>query len=168
MTSYKFDPIKGEMVLVGKGDKGETGETGATGAAGTNGTDGASFVWEAAYVAETSYAVNDVVSYNGSSYICKFASTGNLPTNTTYWDLMAQKGADGAGAVESVNSMTGAVTLDSDDIDDTGKTHKFIPLNIDGDLEPGQDMVFADFQMKDSADTIHTLTIQTDGSILLS
>lgn len=123
---YKFDIIRGELVLVAQGEKGDTGETGATGANGTNGTDGAdgiSFIWEDAYVAETTYAPNDVVSYNGSSYICILASTGNLPTNTTYWALMAQAGA---GAVTSVNGADGVVVLDSDDIDDTDKNHLFV------------------------------------------
>jgi hypothetical protein len=46
--------------------------------------------------------VDDAVSYNGSSYICKLASTGNLPTNTTYWDLLAQQGASGSGAGDVV------------------------------------------------------------------
>jgi hypothetical protein len=52
------------------------------------------FNWQGAYAGGTAYAVDDVVSYNGSSYICKLASTGNLPTNTTYWDQMSQKGTD--------------------------------------------------------------------------
>lgn len=34
-------------------------------------------------------------------------------------------GADGAGAVDSVNSQTGAVVLDPDDLDDSATTHKF-------------------------------------------
>jgi hypothetical protein len=63
---------------------------GATGAAGTNGT---SFTWRGAYAGGTTYAVNDVVSYLGSSYICILVSTGNLPTNATYWSLVAQTGA---------------------------------------------------------------------------
>lgn len=52
------------------------------------------FNWLWAYNPATSYVINDAVSYNWSSYICKLASTGNLPTNTTYFDLLAQKGAD--------------------------------------------------------------------------
>ena len=52
------------------------------------------FNWQGAYAGGTAYAVDDVVSYNGSSYICKLASTGNLPTNTTYWDQMSAKGID--------------------------------------------------------------------------
>ncbi len=48
------------------------------------------FKWQGAYNAGTAYTVDDVVSYNGSSYICILASTGNLPTNATYWEQMAQ------------------------------------------------------------------------------
>jgi hypothetical protein len=72
------------------GSTGSTGATGATGPAGLN--------WLGAYAGGTTYAVDDAVSYNGSSYVCKLASTGNLPTNTTYWDILAEKGASGSGA----------------------------------------------------------------------
>ena len=52
------------------------------------------FTWQGAYNSSTAYAVDDIVSYNGSSYVCILASTGNLPTNTTYWNVMAQGGTD--------------------------------------------------------------------------
>ncbi len=48
------------------------------------------FTWKGAYNASTAYAVDDIVSNDGSSYVCILASTGNLPTNTTYWNKMAQ------------------------------------------------------------------------------
>tara|TARA_Y100000385_G_scaffold256506_1_gene283016 strand:- start:4283 stop:5041 length:759 start_codon:yes stop_codon:yes gene_type:complete len=50
--------------------------------------------WKGAYAGGTAYVVDDVVSYSGSSYICKLASTGNLPTNGTYWDQVAAAGTD--------------------------------------------------------------------------
>lgn len=50
------------------------------------------FNWKGAYAGGTAYAVDDVVSYNGSSYVCILASTGNLPTNATYWNVMAEGG----------------------------------------------------------------------------
>jgi len=50
--------------------------------------------WDWAYNAWTTYAINDAVSYDWGSYICILASTGNLPTNWTYWNAMAEKGAD--------------------------------------------------------------------------
>ena len=45
------------------------------------------FNWKGAYNAGTAYAVDDVVSHSGSSYVCILASTGNVPTNTTYWNV---------------------------------------------------------------------------------
>ena len=51
--------------------------------------------WKGAYNSSTAYIVDDVVSYNGSSYVCILASTGNLPTVTTYWNQMSAKGTDG-------------------------------------------------------------------------
>ena len=50
------------------------------------------FNWKGAYAGGTAYVVDDVVSYSGGSYICKLASTGNLPTNGTYWDTLALGG----------------------------------------------------------------------------
>lgn len=46
-----------------------------------------------AYDATETYSMLDLVSYNGSSYIAKKSTTGNLPTNTTYWQLSAYGGS---------------------------------------------------------------------------
>lgn len=35
------------------------------------------------------YLVGESVSYNGSSYVAIQTTTGNLPTDTTYWQLLA-------------------------------------------------------------------------------
>lgn len=48
------------------------------------------FVWQGTYNAATAYVVDDVVYSDGSAYVCILASTGNAPTNTTYWNKMAQ------------------------------------------------------------------------------
>lgn len=42
----------------------------------------------------TSYVVADVVSYQGSSYICRADNNNQLPTNTTYWQVLAEAGAN--------------------------------------------------------------------------
>ena len=39
----------------------------------------------------TAYIKDDAVYYNGSSYICILATTWNLPTNTTYWNILVSK-----------------------------------------------------------------------------
>jgi hypothetical protein len=64
-----------------------------------------SFVWKGAYAGGTAYTIKDVVSYNGASYICKLASTGNLPTNATYWDLMSVAGVDGTDVGTTITTQ---------------------------------------------------------------
>lgn len=39
----------------------------------------------ATYSGATAYVVDDSVVYNGLIYTCILDSTGNLPTNITYW-----------------------------------------------------------------------------------
>ena len=68
------------------------------------------FNWQGAYNGATAYSVDSVVSYNGSSYICKLASTGNLPTNTTYWDQMSAKGTDGTNGTNGTDLTTTLTT----------------------------------------------------------
>lgn len=75
------------------------------GAQGNPGVDGISVVWHGAYDAGHAYIINDAVSYSGSSYICILASTGNLPTNTTYWNVLASKGDSGASAVPGIGEI---------------------------------------------------------------
>lgn len=68
------------------------------------------FVWQGAYNGATAYVADDVVSYNGSSYICILASTGNLPTNTTYWSQMSSKGTDGTNGTNGTDLTTTLTT----------------------------------------------------------
>jgi len=71
------------------------------------------FNWQGAYNGATSYSVDDVVSYNGSSYICKLASTGNLPTNTTYWDQMSSAGTNGTDLTSTLTTQGDIVYRDA-------------------------------------------------------
>ncbi|MFL1672439.1 hypothetical protein [Paenibacillus dendritiformis] len=68
---------------------------------------GDSINWRGDYDSSTSYKKDDAVSYLGSSYICIVDSTGKLPTETSYWNLMSAKGIDGTGA-GTVTSVTSA------------------------------------------------------------
>jgi hypothetical protein len=137
--------------------RGDTGATGATGATGPTGPEGMN--WLGAYDNGTAYVIDDAVSYNGSSYICKLASTGNLPTNTTYWDLFAQKGADGAGAGDvlgpssAVDSNFAAFdTTTGKLIKDSGYTSSsFAQFNVAQSFTAQQ-------TFKEVKDTVHTIT----------
>ena len=66
-----------------------------------------------AYNNGTSYSVGDSVSYNGSSYVCITASTGNLPTDTAYWQLVASKGDTGATGLQGPAGTTDYNELDN-------------------------------------------------------
>jgi hypothetical protein len=100
---------------------------GADGADGTDGYNGTSFSWSAAFDPGTTYPLNYVVSYQGSSYIKVGTETVGdfpLPTDATYWNLMASKGDTGAdgsdaptdriysGEFEAIIDETGTTTFD--------------------------------------------------------
>ena len=47
------------------------------------------FTHKGDYAGGTAYVANDVVYYNGSAYIAKTSTTGNLPTSTTHWNVFS-------------------------------------------------------------------------------
>ena len=51
-------------------------------------------VFQGAYNAGTAYVVDDIVTFEGQSFICILASTGNATSNATYWSKIAKKGDD--------------------------------------------------------------------------
>ena len=62
-----------------------------------------------AFDAGVTYAVGDSVDYLGSSYIMfALATAGTLPTNTTYWEVLANEGATGATGSTGATGATGA------------------------------------------------------------
>jgi hypothetical protein len=64
------------------------------------------FNWKGTYAGATAYKIDDVVEYNGSSYISIQAGTGNLPTDTAYWELMSQKGTNGTDGTDLTSTLT--------------------------------------------------------------
>jgi len=79
------------------------------------------FKWSGTWGSTLTYAVNDVVEYMGSTYIAIASSTNILPTNTSYWNLMAAGGSGGSGPSQSaivagtnMNITSGAINLDND------------------------------------------------------
>lgn len=77
------------------GPQGLTGPQGSTGPAGPTGP--AALVWRDGWAAGTAYVVNDAVTYGGQSFRRKVAGTTAAPpdTDTTNWELLAAKGAQG-------------------------------------------------------------------------
>jgi len=101
------------------GPAGPIGQQGPQGQAGPSGTNGVSFNFRSAFSNAATYAVNDVVTYSGSTYIAIAANQG--PNNTTpdqnsaAWSLMAQQGAagvqgqNGAAGPQGQTGQTGAI-----------------------------------------------------------
>lgn len=64
-------------------------------------------VLRGAYSAATQYSKLDVVTYEGSAYAATQSTKGNAPTNTTYWQMLAD--ATGArAAATAANSAASA------------------------------------------------------------
>ncbi len=102
-----------------KGDKGEVGPqgpqglTGSKGATGAKGATGISMrlkgAWSSsvAYVNDSNYI--DIVTSGGNTYACKVSNTNQAVSNTTYWELIAQKGATGAQGAKGDKGDVGAI-----------------------------------------------------------
>jgi hypothetical protein len=61
--------------------------------------------WKGAYNAGTAYVIDDVVSYNGSSYVCIDATTGNLPTVKKRGNQMSAAGTDGTDVGTTITTQ---------------------------------------------------------------
>lgn len=95
-----------------------------------------SAVWKGTYAGGTSYTIGDFVLYNGSTYTCIANSTGNLPTNGTYWVQVASKGDTGATGSTGATGATGSAGADGSDGDKGGIRYNFSTTTTDSD--PGQ------------------------------
>lgn len=72
-------------------------------------------VWCGDYTTSSNYKVNDVVYFEGSSYVCIKAhgiGTAQLPTNSEYWHLLAKGGA-GTGGISFTTDESLTLTEDN-------------------------------------------------------
>lgn len=86
------------------------------------------------YSPSTTYEILDAVEYEGSSYLCRQTSTGNLPTNKTYWQKLVSAGGvnymtvevyDPSGDVEMAGGIPAYIVAHQPDI--SGKMNKTAP-----------------------------------------
>lgn len=87
---------QGDIGLIGdKGDKGDSGMAGITGIDGAAGADGR-FIWRGDWSSGTKYSINDVIQFEGSSWISTQNHVGVMPQDPSdMWDLVAAKGDEG-------------------------------------------------------------------------
>ena len=80
-----------------------------------------SITWRGTYAGGTAYTPKDAVVYNNASYICIANTTGNLPTDTTYWNVMAAKGVDGTDLTTTLTTQGDIVYRDGSGLQRLGK-----------------------------------------------
>jgi hypothetical protein len=100
-----------------KGDKGDAGVAGPVGPIGPQGVQGGkgdpgdaglSIVWRGAWDSGTTYALNNGVSFNGSSYIAVAPGAGAQPDNSpASWSLLASVGDQGPVGPQGPAGATG-------------------------------------------------------------
>ena len=92
------------------GMQGVPGADGTPGTQGPAGKDGTGFNFRNIFDSSATYAVNDVVTYNGSTYVATVTNHGeNTPDISPKWNLMAQAGAAGAPGPAGQQGPTGAM-----------------------------------------------------------
>ena len=65
------------------------------------------FNWKGAYNSSTSYAVDDVVSSGGNSYVCIQAHSNQAVGNATaYWNIMSSAGTNGTNGTDVGTTIT--------------------------------------------------------------
>lgn len=69
---------------------------------------GPGFTWRGLYSSGATYSVSDIVYYQGSTYRATQTTAGNLPTDSTYWQLFTAKGDTGATGPQGTTGATGA------------------------------------------------------------
>ena len=125
------------------GDQGPTGPSGADGADGAQGPAGADALWnwQGEYDVGPMYQEGDIVTYQGSTYRRNAVGNsvvGEPPTNATYWQIVAQKGADGTadlGNLKIESSTLGTKGADSNSwgnynlyLDPGGESNAYISI----------------------------------------
>jgi len=80
----------------------QKGDTGAQGVQGDKGLN-----WQGTWTSQN-YVTDDAVEYLGSAYVCHTDTVSNeIPTDTNYWDLLAQKGDTGDTGSQGIQGDQG-------------------------------------------------------------
>ncbi len=75
---------------------------GTPGANGTNGVNGQGFTLRGVYAAQTAYAVDDVVTYQGAAYAALVAFTSGATFDSTKWQVLSAQGAAGTNGINGL------------------------------------------------------------------
>ena len=130
----------------------------------------ATITFRGAYAGGTTYYPNDIVTYDNQTYICILQSTGNVPTNTTYWSLLAAKGTDGAVTLSTAQTLTNkTISASNNTLTGPDGTSQVGYLNAPQNSQSGSTYTLV---IGDAGDHIYftggstaTLTVPTNSSV---
>ena len=130
------------------GADGAPGQDGQAGADGAPGADGVGFTFRGEWDG-SAYAVNDVVTYQGTTYIMIAGDGDEDITDTTAWAPLATKGADGAAGADGAPGADGqgftykgefdpnALYDNNDVVTLLGQTYIIVGQTARGIVDPG-------------------------------
>jgi hypothetical protein len=110
------------------------------------------------------YKVLNKVTYQGSTYQCILQSIGNLPTNTIYWILIAQKGDTGVQGIQGINGLDGASASDLIAHEEDNVIQLATKLDKTGDTATG--ILTAQANISYTVAQIHNVILSTDDAII--
>jgi hypothetical protein len=90
------------------GADGAPGQDGQPGADGAPGADGVGFTFRGEWNAGSMYQPNEVVTFNGTSYIFVTGGGDEETSDTTAWAPLAAQGADGTAGADGAPGADGA------------------------------------------------------------
>lgn len=67
-------------------------------------------VWQGAWSSSTAYAINDMVTDGGATYICTAAHTNHEPPNASYWDVLIEL-ADGSVTLAKMGDIASGTLI---------------------------------------------------------
>jgi hypothetical protein len=97
------------------------------------------FDFKGAYSSGTTYERNDVVLYNGSSYVYKNveSAAGNSPTDSAYWDKLAE-------GVNVANEYSGYILTNNGTVTQWTTNPSVTTVTTSGDITAGDDLISSD------------------------
>jgi hypothetical protein len=89
------------------GPPGPTGSQGPQGLPGTNGTNGQAMFFRGAFATGTPYRFFDVVTFNGSSFLCMSPTCSGQPLSDSSWSEVAAAGSQGPTGLQGIQGPQG-------------------------------------------------------------
>lgn len=134
------------------------------GPTGPTGPQGSGFTPKGAWAPSTSYNVNDIVTYNGSTYRRTIAGVSGTVFNASNWELWAAAGVSG-GDTKFLSLLASATALS---IGSTTSETLFVEVSIPGNTFPAGTNLFGNFIATGTSGTVQTLRLRMGTSATLT